>query len=50
MHLYTLRLKEREGEKKYSAVVAKDSVHKQGSIQCFKFVGRLEFSGGQCVI
>jgi hypothetical protein len=29
------------------AVVAKASVHKQGSVQRFKFAGRLEFSVGQ---
>jgi hypothetical protein len=36
--------------KKRAAVVAKATVHKQGSVQRFKFVGRLEFSVGQWVI
>jgi len=31
-------------------VVPKASLHKQGSVQRFKFVGRLEFSVGQCVM
>jgi predicted aconitase len=41
--LYTLHFKENE---KRTAVVAKATVHKQGSVQRFKFVGRLEFSVG----
>jgi hypothetical protein len=44
VHLYTLRFKEKE---KRAAMVAKTTVHKQGSVQRFKFVGRLEFSVGQ---
>ena len=47
LHLYTLRFKEKE---KRSAVVANATVHKQGSVQRFKFADRLEFSVGQCVI
>jgi hypothetical protein len=47
VHLYTLRFKEKE---KRSAVVAKATVHKQGSVQRFKFVGRPEFSVSQWVI
>jgi hypothetical protein len=47
VHLYTLRFKEKE---KRAAVVANATVHKQGSVQLFKFAGRLEFSVGQWVI
>ena len=47
VHLYTLRFKEKEER---AAVVAKATVHKQGSVQRFKFAGRLEFSVGQWVI
>jgi len=47
VHLYSLRFKEKE---KRAAVVAKAAVHKQGSVQRFKFAGRLEFSVGQWVI
>ena len=47
IHLYTLRFKEKE---KRAAVVAKPTVLKQGSVQGFKFAGRLEFSVGQWVI
>jgi len=32
------------------ADVAKAAVHKQGSVQRFRFAGRLEFSAGQWVI
>ena len=39
----TLRFKEKE---KRAAVVAKATVHKQGSVQWFKVTGRLEFSVG----
>jgi len=45
--LYVLRFKEKE---KMAAVVAKVTVHTQGSVQRFKFAGRLEFSVGQWVI
>jgi hypothetical protein len=47
VHLYILRFIEKE--KKVGAVV-NATVHKQGSVQRFKFVGRLEFSVGQWVI
>jgi hypothetical protein len=47
VHLYTLRFEERE---KRAAVVTKATVHKQGNVQWFKLVGRLEFSVGQWVI
>jgi hypothetical protein len=47
VHLYILRFKEKD---KSSGVVAKATVHKQESVQRFKSVSRLEFSGGQCVI
>jgi hypothetical protein len=47
VHLYTLGFKEKE---KRAAVVAKATVHKQGSLQQFKVVGRLQFSFGQWVI
>ena len=47
VHLYTLRFKEKE---KRVAVVAKATVHKQGSVRRFKFAGRLEFSVSQWVI
>jgi hypothetical protein len=45
--LYTLDFKEKE---KRAAVVAKATAHKQGSVQRFKFAGRLQFSVGQWVI
>jgi hypothetical protein len=41
VHLYTLHFKEKE---KRVAVVAKATAHKQGSVERFKFAGRLEFS------
>jgi hypothetical protein len=44
--LYILRFKQKE---KRMAVAAKAPVHKQGSVQQFKFAGRLEFSVGQWV-
>jgi hypothetical protein len=47
VHLYILRFKAKE---KRAAVVAKATLHKQGSVQRFKFAGRLEFSVGQWVI
>jgi hypothetical protein len=47
VHLYTLRFKEKE---KRLTVVANATVHKQGSVQRFKFAGRLEFSVGQWFI
>jgi hypothetical protein len=34
---------------KRAAVVATVPVHKQGSVQLFKLVGRLKFTVGQCV-
>jgi hypothetical protein len=40
VHLYTLHF---TGKEKRVAVVAKETVHKQGSVQLFKFAGRLEF-------
>jgi hypothetical protein len=46
VYLYTLRFKEKEERE---AVVAKTTVHKQGSAQRLKFAGRLEFSVGQSV-
>ena len=42
---YTLKKK-----RKKQTVVAKATVHKQGSVQRFRFAGRLEFSVGQWVI
>jgi len=47
VHLYTLGFKEKE---KRAVVVAKATVHKQGSLQRFKVVGRLEFPFCQWVI
>jgi len=47
VHLYTLHFKEKY---KRAAVVANATVHKQGSVQWFKFAGRLEFSVGQWII
>ena len=47
VRLYTLRLKEKE---KRAAIVTKATVHKQGSVQRFKFASRLEFSVGQWVV
>jgi len=44
VHLYTLRFRERE---KIAALVAKATVHKEGSVQRFEFAGRLEFADGQ---
>jgi hypothetical protein len=37
-------------KEKRAAVVANATVHKQGSVQRFKFAGRLEFSVSQWVI
>ena len=49
-HIYVIRqLKVKEKEKR-AAVVANATVHKQGSVQRFKFAGRLELSIGQWVI
>jgi len=48
VHLYTLRFK--ENEKRAGVVVAKATAHKQGSVQRFKFGGRLEFLVGQRAI
>jgi hypothetical protein len=45
--IYTLRFKEKE---KRAAVMAKATLHKQGSVKRFKFAGGLEFSVGQSVI
>jgi hypothetical protein len=45
VHAYILCFKEKA---KRAVVVAK--AHKQGSVQQFKFAGRLEFSVGQWVI
>jgi len=45
--LYILHFKEKE---KRTAVMAKAILHKLGSVQRFKFAGRLEFSVGQWVI
>jgi hypothetical protein len=36
-----------EEKKETAAVVANAIVHKQGSLQWFKFIKRLEFSAGQ---
>jgi hypothetical protein len=47
VHLFALRSKEKE---KRGVVVAKATLQKQGSVQRFKFAGRLEFSVGQWVI
>jgi hypothetical protein len=47
VHLYILSFKEKE---KRAAVVANATVHKHGSVQRFKFAGRLEFSVGQWVV
>jgi len=47
MYLYTLPFKEKE---KRASVVTKAIVHKQGSVQRFKFAGKLEFSVGQWVV
>jgi len=47
IHLYTLRFKEKEN---IVVVVANATVQKQGSVQRFKFAGRLEFSVAQWVI
>jgi len=47
VHLHTLRSEEKEER---AAVVAKATVHKEGSVQRFKFAGRLEFSVGRWVI
>jgi len=44
VRLYTLRFKEKV---KRAAVVSKATVHKQGSVERFKFAGRLQFSVGQ---
>ena len=37
-------------KEKRAPVMAKATVHKQGSVQRFKFAGRLEFSAGQWVM
>ena len=37
-------------KRKERSVVAEATVHKQGSVQRFKFAGRLEFAVGQWVI
>jgi hypothetical protein len=42
--MITLHFKEKE---KRAVVVANATVHKQGSVQRFKFAGRLEFSVSQ---
>ena len=47
VHLYILRFEEKE---KRATLVADATVHKQGSVQRFKFASRLEFSVGQWVI
>ena len=47
VQLHTLRSKEKE---KRAVMVAKATVHKQGSVPQFKLGGRIEFSAGQCVI
>jgi hypothetical protein len=44
VHLHTLRTEEK---KETAAVVANAIVQKQGSLQRFKFITRLEFSAGQ---
>jgi hypothetical protein len=44
IHLHTLRIEEK---KETVAVVANAIVHKQGSLQWFKFIKRLEFSAGE---
>jgi hypothetical protein len=44
VHLHKSRIKE---EKETAAVVANVIVQKQGSLQRFKFIKRLEFSAGQ---
>jgi hypothetical protein len=50
VHLYKYTLDIKEKEKRVVVVVANATVHKQGSVQRFKFAGRLEFSVGQWVI
>jgi hypothetical protein len=47
VHLHILCFKEKE---KRVAVVAKETLNKQGSVQRFKFAGRLEFSADKWVI
>jgi hypothetical protein len=47
VHLYTLHFNKKE---KRAAVVAKATRHKKGSVQQFKFAGRLEFSVGHWFI
>jgi hypothetical protein len=47
IYIYILRFKEKE---KRAVVVAKATRHKEGSVQRFKFNGRLELSVGQWVI
>jgi hypothetical protein len=37
-------------KEKTAAVVANATVHKQGSVQCFKFINGFELSVGQWVI
>jgi hypothetical protein len=47
LYIYILRFKEKD---KRAAVMAKATLHKQGSVKRFKFAGRLEFSVGQWVV
>jgi len=49
IYVYTSTLRFKEKEKR-AAVVAKPTVHKQGSVKRLKFAGRLEFLVGQWVI
>jgi hypothetical protein len=45
VHLQTLRI---IGKKKKTAAVVENAIlHKQGSLQWFRFIKRLEFSAGQ---
>jgi hypothetical protein len=46
-YIYILPFKEKG---RRAAVVAKATPHNQGSVQRFKFAGRLEFSVGEWVI
>jgi hypothetical protein len=39
-----------EEKEKRVALVANPTLHKQGSVERFKFAGRLEFSVGQWII
>jgi hypothetical protein len=47
LHLHTLRIEEK---KETAVVVTNTIVHKQGSLQWFKFIKRLEFSVGQWLV